>query len=242
MAKKRDAYINHTPAFLEAYFRHQYKYLFEDVEDEERFFIRISQHFPTYSPEYKMIKKAHDIALSWAIGKHRENGQSVMSHFRAVALIVMIQMRCSDADVICACLLHDIVEDDPKNWNFARIERNFNARVAAMVEEVSHLPKEYGGTRFQRDQMTYKRQRIMSREGAMIKIADRFHNLFTLWPPVAEEKRMRIVYESAYHYCGLAEYHGYMYWDLRWMIDFHESRPHFTGWINTPTKKKQKRK
>lgn len=224
-------YIQHSARFIKTYFKNQFPYLWTETENRETFFWRVEQHFGRLSPEYKMIEKAYETAKYAFRNTHRETGERYFEHCRAVALILMMHLRVSNVNVICAALLHDVLEDcEDQGWTLDRMRAEFNDEVARIVEEVTKPPKSLGGTREQRNEILYKRQRNISHFGAMVKLSDRLHNLFTLWDPIPEEKRLRKVDETSNHYLAMASEHSCLYWELRWMVELHKVVPDFKGW------------
>jgi len=172
------------------------------AENRESFFRRIALIFPTLDPRYRLIERAYNDAKEAFRGVNREGGERYFEHIRAVALIVIDHLRVRDADVIMAALLHDIVEDRD-DWTVARVQEAYGERVALLVEYLSK-PSSSWGSRDERLHLYHSRFAEAPREFFVIKLADRWHNLLSLWEcPL--EKRLRKIAETKAHYLPHAE-------------------------------------
>lgn len=88
-----------------------------------------------------------------------------IAHVLQVALLV--EMVTNDEDVIAAAYLHDVVEDCGVTHEL--LVREFNKRVADLVLEVTHDGE--------KDSYGYYFPRLETRDGILIKFADRLSNL-----------------------------------------------------------------
>jgi (p)ppGpp synthase/HD superfamily hydrolase len=136
------------------------------------------------------IEKA--IVRSAELHRHQERkagGAPYIVHPFAVAFL--LAHYSEDEDVICAGLLHDILEDVP-SYGVERMRAEFGERVCAIVREVTEdnatqdqiqfFP--YGNPRKkqwkERKEGYLKRLEDDSPEGLMIAAADKIHNLRSL--------------------------------------------------------------
>lgn len=178
----------------------------EQVENRATFFKRVSCLFPTLDGRYKLIEKAYDDAKNAFRGVKREGGGRYFEHLRAVALILMEYLRVKDHELIIVALLHDIVEDCPE-WTVERVSVEYGERVALLVEFMSKPNVEdFDGDKEARNHMYHSRFESAPREFFLIKLADRFHNLITLWK-CTKEKKLRKIAETKEHYLPYAEKH-----------------------------------
>ncbi len=183
------------------------------AENREKFFRRISYFFPTLDPRYQMIERAYQTAKDAFREKYRDDGETrYFEHIRAVTLIVVDYLRIKDHHVIVASLLHDIVEDID-SWTVARVDAEFGKEVALLVEYMTKPSKEMCPNKHDRDEIYHSRFRSAPREFFYIKLADRLHNVLTLWNCTAE-KRMRKIAETRMHYLPFAEKHLILYHEL----------------------------
>ncbi len=182
------------------------------AENRASFFRRISHFFPRLDPRYKLIEKAYNYAKDAFREKYRDDGETrYFEHIRAVALILIDYLRVKDYRLIIAALLHDIVEDIP-SWTIERVRMEFGEEVALLVEYMTKPSGEYPNKK-DRDAVYHSRFRSAPREFFLIKLADRLHNLLTLWA-CTEEKRKRKIEETRMYYMPYAEEHFILYHEL----------------------------
>ena len=128
----------------------------------------------------------------------------------------MDQLRVKNYELNVAAQLHDIVEDCPE-WTFDRVLQVYNEEVALLVVWLTiwddpSIPKE------ERIRIYHERFRFAPREFFLIKLADRLHNLITLWAcPL--EKRIRKVRETRAYYLLWAEEHCILIHELEEAIE-----------------------
>lgn len=185
-------------------------------ENRESFFARIGQIFPPTDPRYKLIEKAYDVAKDAFEGVYRDEGVRYFEHLRAVALILIDYMRVRDEKIIAAALLHDIMEDC-REWPFERIVRNFGEEIATLVwwlskQDMPGLSKE------EADRNYHTQLANAPREAIIIKMADRLHNLMTIWVQQADRIGRKIS-ETLNFVIPLAERHMILLHELEDMLD-----------------------
>lgn len=121
-------------------------------------------------------------------GFKRDNGTDYYNHCVDVAN-TLISFEVKDEDVICAALLHDIIED-VEGYRRVTIAKMFNENVARLVMLVT-----------KKEGVNYKQPEAISEyleaiagdmNAAAIKTADRMHNMMTL-----EEKTFEARYRKA---------------------------------------------
>jgi len=174
--------------------------------DRTTFFALVRRHFPYGSRDYLLIEDAYDTAKDAFRALQREGGDRYFEHLRAVALIVMEHMRVRDADVIAAALLHDLVEDI-EGWTQERVALKFSPTISELVWWVTKPSVvDYGGDKEARNRIYHENLRRAPRNAIIIKLADRLHNLLTLWDTI-DEKQRRKVRETQDFYLPLAEHH-----------------------------------
>jgi len=173
------------------------------AENRETFFKRIASFLPTLDPRYQAIEKAYNCAKDAFRDKYRETGDRYFEHLRAVALILIEYLRVEDYRLIVAALLHDIVEDIP-SWTIDRVRVEFDDEVALLVEWITKPSVEEFPSKEERNKVYYNRFRFAPREFFIIKLADRLHNLMTLWASTPE-KQARKIDETKRYYLPYAE-------------------------------------
>lgn len=143
------------------------------------------------STSTKLIDKAYELAKYLHRDQIRKDGTPYLSHPVEVALI--LSDLGFDENVICAALLHDVVEDC--EYELSDIEKNFNRKIAEMVDCVSAIDKEkfvfdkedlYESEQFKKasiEEQSFKKLIAIGKKnplGFCIKFADRLHNLRTI--------------------------------------------------------------
>lgn len=183
------------------------------AENRESFFRRIAQLYPTLDPRYRLIEKAYNDAKDAFRGIFREDGETrYFEHIRSVVLILVDYLRVSDHEVIIAGLLHDIVEDKPE-WTIERVKKEYGERVALLVEYLSKPAKSEYPNPEEREHVYHSRFEFAPREFFLIKLADRYHNVSTLWS-CTKAKRIRKVEETRRYYLPFAEKHQILIHEL----------------------------
>jgi (p)ppGpp synthase/HD superfamily hydrolase len=146
------------------------KKLYQDRTIRRRAFENlIAKHFS--NKEQRQIMRAYRLAKYGHQRQLREGGQRYFEHVRAVA-VLLIDVGVRDADVICAALLHDVIEDT-FILLFDDIEEWFGANVCHTVRMVTKVKRVAKTKYFGR----------LSNDGPrswLVKCADRVHNISTL--------------------------------------------------------------
>ncbi len=163
---------------------------------KETFFGLISTIYPTLDWRYRLIEKAYDDAEGAFKEKHRDSGELYFEHLRGVAMILISRLYVTDHRLIIAALLHDIVEDCPR-WPIEKLQKEYGGEIAELI---SWMTKPHislcGGNREEVERVYHERFEYAPRGFFIIKMADRLHNLITLWDGYPEEKRKRKILET----------------------------------------------
>ncbi len=167
--------------------------LLDKAETKDKFFARIGEIFPKTSRKYLLIERAYDaMQRSFRLIK-RDNGDQYFEHLRASALIAIVHMRVRNANIICAILLHDCLEDCPDEWTFERIATEFNSRVAKLVWYVTKPNfNGEGDSSEEIDRRYHRRLSKAPRKAIYVKLAERLHNMITIWGQDAARIRRKI--------------------------------------------------
>ena len=152
------------------------------------------------------IALAYDFAKQAHKGQYRENGQEYfVGH--SVPVAIHIAEISWDETLICAALLHDLIEDTEVTYSI--LTKEFGKDIATLVEGVSKLGKlKYqGNERHVESLRKFFVSIARDVRVVILKLADRWHNLETLqYLPV--EKQQRIALESIMIYAPLASRMG----------------------------------
>lgn len=137
--------------------------------------------------------------------KRKLTGEPYLNHCVAVADI--LEQWGAGEDVVVAGLLHDTVEDHPDLISFKTIEELFGSKVARMVDGVTKM-KTISGERNEFETLRkVTRDSLIEPGVAMIKLADRLHNMKTL-DALKPHRQLIKAKETLAVYAPLAESFG----------------------------------
>ncbi|MFU8821457.1 MAG: RelA/SpoT family protein [Gammaproteobacteria bacterium] len=165
---------------------------------------RLNRRMERYlsAEQVRQVMAAYGFAAKAHEGQQRYSGEPYISHPVAVATI-LADLKL-DAQTLMAALLHDVIEDTgvPKD----HIASLFGEEVAELVDGVSKLDKVEFRSRAEAQADSFRKM-LLAMVGdirvILVKLADRTHNMRTLWimPP---EKRRRIARETLEIYAPIA--------------------------------------
>ena len=125
----------------------------------------------------------------------RDDGTDYYTHCVDVAN-TLLSYGIKDEDVVCAGLLHDIIED-VEGYNRITLERLFNSNIARLV---SLLTKEHGIDYHIRENLEKYIGGIKTDANASaIKTADRMHNMMTLNQKTFESRYRKAMETKEYY-------------------------------------------
>jgi GTP diphosphokinase / guanosine-3',5'-bis(diphosphate) 3'-diphosphatase len=165
---------------------------------------RLNRRMQRYlsTEQVEQVMRAYEFAAKAHEGQQRYSGEPYISHPVAVATL-LAELKL-DAQTLMAALLHDVIEDTgvPKQ----HIAELFGEEVAELVDGVSKLDKIEFRSRAEAQADSFRKM-LLAMVGdirvILVKLADRTHNMRTLWimPP---EKRRRIARETLEIYAPIA--------------------------------------
>ena len=147
----------------------------EYIEDEE---------------QIKVIEKAYLFAKDKHEGQFRKSGEAYIYHPMNVALILISVY--ADYETISAGLLHDVLEDC--DCTKEDIEKEFGVSITKLVLGVTKLSKINFSTENEYLIDYYKKIIVGMSEDVrviIIKLADRLHNMRTLWALPEERQKVK---------------------------------------------------
>ncbi|MBE6151860.1 MAG: bifunctional (p)ppGpp synthetase/guanosine-3',5'-bis(diphosphate) 3'-pyrophosphohydrolase [Firmicutes bacterium] len=135
-----------------------------------------------------LIEKAYEFSLKHFESEKRLTGEPYIFHPLTVA-IILAEIK-ADCETICGALLHDILERDKSTVQ--EIKKEFNEEIASLVAGVTKINK-LSFTGDNEAVLANHRKIIVGLSEdvrvIIIKLADRLHNLQTLWVlPEATQK------------------------------------------------------
>lgn len=158
-------------------------------------------------PEVRVNKtefKSDKIALAYNFAKEahknqfRKSGEPYFTHCEAVYKILKDEWGVEDENLLAASLLHDTIEDT--ETTVEQINSKFGNKVGELVSGLTNLKSDT-------DQETVKKilnKSYINPEVAVIKLADRIHNMRTM-DHVEPEKKIKKAQETLDVYTKLAE-------------------------------------
>ncbi len=157
----------------------------------------------SYNPQADVarITRAYELARSAHAGQMRSTGDPYISHALAVATILAdVHL---DEDSIIAGLLHDVPEDTA--ISLETVASQFGEDVAKLVDGVTKLSQLRLGMEQEEAESLRKMFLAMAEEirVVLIKLADRLHNMRTLFA-LSPEKQRKISRETMEIYAPLA--------------------------------------
>ena len=161
----------------------------ENIIDENITFETLLDGATTYIDEegITLLKKSYEYASIIHKGQKRLSGEDYISHpLNTAYILVKIH---SDYQTLCAALLHDVIKTN--NISYNELEANFGTEIATLVKEVTKINKLSLSADSLYQINYYKKILIGLCEDVrviIIKLADRLHNMRTLWA-IPEEKQ-----------------------------------------------------
>ena len=159
------------------------KYTIDDLIEKVKVYIPNEENL-------KEIRHAFDYASLKHQGQFRKSGEAYIYHPLCTAIILTTVY--ADTDTICAGLLHDVIEDCDVTKQ--EIEEEFNSDIARLVDGVSKISKMHFSTENEALVEYYKKIIVGMSEDVrviIIKLADRLHNMRTLWALPKEKQKIK---------------------------------------------------
>lgn len=152
--------------------------------------------------DFKLIKKAFNLANEAHKGVKRKSGEPYILHPIAVAKIVAYEIGLGPKAIACS-LMHDVVEDT--DYTIEDIERLFDKKVASIIDGLTKIAEVFDATSSLQAENFRKILLTLTDDirVIIIKIADRLHNMRTL-DSLPANKQMKIAGETIYLYAPLA--------------------------------------
>ena len=173
----------------------------------------------TYIPDLNegKIREAYELARSSHEGQFRKSGEEYIIHPLHVASI-LIPMQMDEATIICA-LLHDVVED-VEHISITMIEDKFGPEVSYIVDGLTKLTKISSNIKSRTLQVENLMKMFLTTSKdirvALIKLADRLHNMRTL-KYMARDRQIVISRETLEIYAPVA--HRLGAFQIKWELE-----------------------
>jgi len=155
------------------------------------------------NPNEALIQKAYIFSKESHGNQKRHSGDLYFSHPVAVAEI-LTELKLDQESIITA-LLHDVVEDT--EVTLEEIEKEFGEEIARLVDGVTKLGKIETVPANERLAENFRKLTLAMSEDIrvlLVKLADRLHNMRTLFYVPSQEKKIKKAHESLEIYAQLA--------------------------------------
>lgn len=189
-----------------------------DTHTDKRSFMRaVAQVWGKHSPEYADIEEAYHDSFRGHRDQWRHSGERYFRHILGVATIILLWLKEHDADLIIAAFLHDLPEDKPDNWTINKISGKYGKQVARLVWAVTKPDyARYGGRTPRHALATVNRVKKGGKKAVALKLADRLHNMLTLWGDAA--KKQDKIHETTIYFLPLAHKQDLLWRELHLAI------------------------
>ena len=150
-----------------------------------------------------LIQKAYILSKSAHGNQKRHSGDPYFSHPLAVAEI-LAELKLDQESIVTA-LLHDVVEDTEITLD--EIEKDFGENIAKLVDGVTKLGKIDSISSNERVAENFRKLALAMSQDIrvlIVKLADRVHNMRTLFYVPSREKKVKKAQESLDIYAPLA--------------------------------------
>lgn len=142
----------------------------------------------------KLTPKIHQamsmVAIKFHGQKRKENGSPYIIHPFAVAFI--LNDYTNDEDVICAGLLHSLMEN-VNRYGYVNLEKDFGWRISCIIREIAEdkdedVSRNSKLTWEKRKKKYLKLLEKASQEALLVSASDKLHNLITMVEFYGEKK------------------------------------------------------
>jgi len=124
------------------------------------------------------VSRAVSFAVEWHGDQLRPTGVPYLEHLLEALEILVRGAQVADEDVLCAVVLHDVLEDT--DCPPAEIVDRFGSRVAHLVGWVTKPEAELGEDKTAVKEAYLRELRRAPRDAVLVKLADRASNVQTL--------------------------------------------------------------
>ena len=191
---------------------------FNDVEFIEKKFHEYMARYKFQKTERLMMRKALDFARLAHNGQKRDEGTPYITHPIRVANILMDEVSSMKSEMICAALLHDVIEDC--NITMKELKNNFNDVIAHMVKLLTKDPSIENHKRVYYENIMHASDQVR-----LLKVCDRLDNLRSLRFNSNKAKMRRYISETEKKYVSMAEVtNNYLFRELKQELTVIKSR------------------
>lgn len=140
------------------------------------------------------LSKAIALAEEKHAGQTRKDGSEFIGHPLRVALLLVELAKLKGPDLLCAAVLHDLVEDSDIHADDLR--NDFGGKVADLVRAVTLSPLREGQSKSERERAHFGALSWESRDAQILRSADRLDNLLTMGNSFAPKRREEYIRDT----------------------------------------------
>ncbi len=140
------------------------------------------------------LSKAIALAEEKHAGQTRKDGSEFVTHPLRVALILLEVAEINSPDLLCAAVLHDVVEDSDLKVDDLR--NDFGGKVADLVRAVTLSPLREGQSKSERERAHFGALSWEPRDAQILRSADRLDNLRTMGGSFRPERREEYIRDT----------------------------------------------
>ena len=168
-------------------------------------FAKLVKEFEENTDDVVKITKAFSTAADLHSGQSRDGSKEpYINHALKVALILSDELKIRDVDLICAALLHDILQEGNNSEKLDQIKKNFGENVFNIVQTLTEHPS--GNENRQQSLESYF-QNISNSPKTLrvVELADRLDNVRFFKNAVKKDKAIRYKEETQKYVVPIAE-------------------------------------
>lgn len=148
--------------------------------------------------------KALSVAEEAHAGVMRKDGITPYIEHPVKVASILFDLGVTDQEVIATALLHDVIEDCKDNQIKSKVYNDFSGNIGLAVTAVSKN-KDYNNDDYYKEIRKYP-------IAILVKLADRCHNLSTLYN-FTEEKKAKYIKETEEYVYPLIKYAQHTYYE-----------------------------
>ncbi len=170
-------------------------------------FAKLVKEFEENTDDVVKITKAFSTAADLHSGQSRDGSKEpYINHALKVALILSDELKIRDVDLICAALLHDILQkgNNSETDKLDQIKKNFGENVYNIVQTLTEHPSA-NETRQQSLESYFQNISKSPKTSRVVELADRLDNVRFFKNAVKKDKAIRYKEETQKYVVPIAE-------------------------------------
>ena len=168
-------------------------------------FAKLVKEFEENTDDVVKITKAFSTAADLHSGQSRDGSKEpYINHALKVALILSDELKIRDVDLICAALLHDILQEGNNSEKLDQIKKNFGENVFNIVQTLTEHPSA-NDNRQQSLESYFQNISNSPKTLRVVELADRLDNVRFFKNAVKKDKAIRYKEETQKYVVPIAE-------------------------------------